>query len=351
MKWSLEEYCNGQIPIDFASLQDKPGVVEFLISLNLPSTHPFCELDEFPAPGVAPMGNLGFEHRFDGENAMNILFTLWMMVAPPLLAMAELWIRLFAGVVAPAGTIYLILYNTKHSRQQPSKSYSKDSRIKLSISIISTVLSSLVVMTDTLYCLENGPIYGAVLFTLAVIASLRLCFLRNLSYASCAVFSLVLLSIHLIWQDDHNIVFGDKVDQVTISEGLYYDKTNPYISDIVTNWPETFRTYDKAHGASLILPTGDSRTGIPFLVNHLPNPEWKRLFLDVDDDEYVALDISFPPTGHNKQNPVYLILHGLNGGSNEEYVRDFTIRRNSENSTVVVMVARGLMDLPIKGYV
>jgi predicted alpha/beta-fold hydrolase len=86
-------------------------------------------------------------------------------------------------------------------------------------------------------------------------------------------------------------------------------------------------------------------------VNHLPNPEWKRLFLDVDDDEYVALDISFPPTGHNKQNPVYLILHGLNGGSNEEYVRDFTIRRNSENSTVVVMVARGLMDLPIKGYV
>ena len=44
-----------------------------------------------------------------------------------------------------------------------------------------------------------------------------------------------------------------------------------------------------------------------------------------------------------------MVLHGLNGGSHEEYVRDLAIRRTAEGSTVVVMVARGLMDLPIRG--
>jgi predicted alpha/beta-fold hydrolase len=40
----------------------------------------------------------------------------------------------------------------------------------------------------------------------------------------------------------------------------------------------------------------------------------------------------------------------LNGGSQEEYVMEFTHRRNAEGSTVVVMVARGLMDLPLKSW-
>jgi hypothetical protein len=34
----------------------------------------------------------------------------------------------------------------------------------------------------------------------------------------------------------------------------------------------------------------------------------------------------------------------------KEYVRDFIVRRTAEGSTVAVMVARGLMDLPIRGF-
>jgi predicted alpha/beta-fold hydrolase len=45
-----------------------------------------------------------------------------------------------------------------------------------------------------------------------------------------------------------------------------------------------------------------------------------------------------------------MVLHGLNGGSDEEYVKDFTMRRaDQDGATVIVMVARGLMDLPIRG--
>ena len=79
------------------------------------------------------------------------------------------------------------------------------------------------------------------------------------------------------------------------------------------------------------------------------------------DGEFLALDIAFPYSNngdHEKQQsfvhdvtkPVYLVLHGLNGGSHEEYVMEFVLRRQAEGSTVVVLVARGLMDLPLKGW-
>jgi predicted alpha/beta-fold hydrolase len=105
------------------------------------------------------------------------------------------------------------------------------------------------------------------------------------------------------------------------------------------------------------MPTGDSRTGLPFLLHSVPSPNWVRLWLPVPDDdghgeEVVALDVSFPDGdgGHDDSKPLYLVLHGLSGGSQEEYIKDFALRRNSEGSTVVVMVARGLMDLPVRGW-
>lgn len=71
--------------------------------------------------------------------------------------------------------------------------------------------------------------------------------------------------------------------------------------------------------------------------------------MPVADGEVVALDLLFPESGHNSSQPVYLILHGLNGGSQEEYVKDFAMRAIDEGSSVAVMVARGLMDLPVRG--
>ena len=47
---------------------------------------------------------------------------------------------------------------------------------------------------------------------------------------------------------------------------------------------------------------------------------------------------------HDLTKPVYLLLHGLNGGSQEEFIKDMVRRRREEGSTVVVMIARGMMD-------
>jgi predicted alpha/beta-fold hydrolase len=100
------------------------------------------------------------------------------------------------------------------------------------------------------------------------------------------------------------------------------------------------------------MPTGDSRTGLPFLLNKVRDPGWTRVWLPLADGEVVALDMVFPKQQQNPTaavQPLYLVLHGLNGGSQEEYVKDFAHRRVADGSTVVVMVARGLMDLPVRG--
>eukprot|EP00535_Pseudo-nitzschia_heimii_P012606 CAMPEP_0197199846 /NCGR_PEP_ID=MMETSP1423-20130617/34094_1 /TAXON_ID=476441 /ORGANISM="Pseudo-nitzschia heimii, Strain UNC1101" /LENGTH=447 /DNA_ID=CAMNT_0042653713 /DNA_START=394 /DNA_END=1738 /DNA_ORIENTATION=+ len=155
-----------------------------------------------------------------------------------------------------------------------------------------------------------------------------------------------------------NIHFGDPTDDVQLQEGLYYDSTNARVTNIARRWPRTFRIYDKDHGATTWMPTGDSRTGLPFIMYKYRRhelPVWTRVFLEVQDEqdpvsEFIALDIAFPKkTGHDPTKPIYFVLHGLSGGSMEEYIRDLTIRRNNENSTVVVMIARGMMDTPIRG--
>jgi predicted alpha/beta-fold hydrolase len=148
--------------------------------------------------------------------------------------------------------------------------------------------------------------------------------------------------------------FGNPEEQVRIPEGLFYDPSNSFVRSLVNHWPEHYRTYTIKNRATPWMPSGDSRTGLPFLINHWPSPQWHRVFLSTKDEhdeeeEYLALDIAFPINGFQKSSPVYLILHGLNGGSNEEYIRDFTFRSIEEGATVVVLIARGLMDLPIRG--
>ena len=121
----------------------------------------------------------------------------------------------------------------------------------------------------------------------------------------------------------------------------------------MSHWPEHQRTY-RDGDATPWMPTGDARTGLPFLLHQdqVPAPHWHRVWLPVDQgDEVVALDVAFPATGHSTQHPIYLVLHGLNGGSQEEYVKEFAWRRTEEGSTVVVLVARGLMDLPVRWFV
>eukprot|EP00536_Pseudo-nitzschia_multiseries_P009244 jgi/Psemu1/200246/e_gw1.253.58.1 len=323
-----------------AALADRPSNRKFLSDLRLPAVHPFClglegvggGADFFIDPSIPPMGSLNLAE----EIWTAAVTTLWFMVAPALLAMGELWLRLFAGWIGPLGIVWLVL-SAEPDPEPPvvgantrtkTKSESTFSFYKC-LGIVLTVASSLVLMTDTLYVLQNGTVYGAVLFA----ASLALLF--------------------------H---FGHPADDVRIAEGLYHDPGNPLVSRIAERWKLEDRVYDTEHGATPWMTTGDSRTGLPFILHHHPiedRPIWNRVFLEVKDEtggsdpvsEFVALDVAFPktPTGHDPTKPIYLVLHGLGGGSTEEYIRDLVIRRNAEGSTVVVMIARGLMDTPIRG--
>ncbi len=390
--WSLEDYCSKQqnlllhnadsIPSDDSDSMfwstllgdnDHESSRRFLVDLNLPTVHPFC-IESFPAkfgndPSIPPMGKLDFLHEIQttgtgnesGGFSIETLLSFWYSVAPALLAMGELWVRLFAGFIGPVGTAYLLYSNTYEYSTSNTKTKPEATR-KTSVIILLTVASTLVLMTDTLYVLQNGTKYGVGLFLASLVLSFRLCRTHSLKATSVILAALVLLSAHLVTQNDNgskNIHFGDPVDDVRLSEGLYYDSENSLVSSIAKRWPETFRVYDKDHGATTWMPTGDSRTGLPFIIHkYKPHeyPTWTRVFLEVQDEkdpesEFVALDISFPKkTGHDPTKPIYFVLHGLHGGSMEEYIRDLTIRRNAENSTVVIMIARGMMDTPIRGW-
>lgn len=284
--------------------------------------------------------------------------------------------------------------------------------------------SSAVLFTDTLYVFEYGRRFGMSLFILSSIMAVRCAAIQEMKHAEgnerkskggisrkififrCVIILLIASTTVLCWRSDGghameasikrfapqllitayqhvkhdaNFVLQPKpripndpgIDLPTINEGLYHSSSNTLISSIVSNWPNSSRTYNIANGATPYLVTGDQRTGVQFLVNQVEEQEYIRVWQQNKfDGEYSALDIAFPYSNdikedhsndenvhgkgglfvHDLTKPVYLVLHGLNGGSHEEYVKDFTKRRRSEGSTVIVMIARGMMDTTLVGW-
>jgi hypothetical protein len=149
------------------------------------------------------------------------------------------------------------------------------------------------------------------------------------------------------------------IDLPVIMPGLYHSRTNALVSSIVRHWPESNRLYDVSNGATPYLVNGDQRTGIPFVINNVKDQEYVRVWTSNPyDGEVLALDVAFPYSNychravvgddedgdggcvggtvdgdggeegassriefvHDLERPVYLLLHGLNGGSHEEYM-------------------------------
>jgi len=287
----------------------------FLTALNLPAIHPFCvnksnfmtsinhNNNDNTGTGIIsipPMGSLDIFKEIKGTGtAGEATTTLFYMIAPALLAMGELWLRLFAGFFGPIGTLYLSYYYYYYynNRNQNHIQIHTNSLIMIPFVITLTVSSTLVLMTDTLYVLQNGPLYGLFLFLTSIYISIRICLNRNLQITSIIVSILFILSIHLITTPTTTlnsnsdsttrttstiIHFGNPMDDVQIQDRLYYNNKNKYVSKIVHNWPNKYYMYDKEHGATSWMPTGDSRTGLPFILNkHNDNddePKWIRVF-------------------------------------------------------------------------
>lgn len=350
--WSIEAWCASQESIPTPMLESA-ATQTFLERLNCPTIHPFCSQfndTTYPIPGIPPQGPL--LHADHWETVGDVLMSTMAMTLPPLLAMAELWLRLFACVVAPWGIVQLL--TTLMVQSEPSNEPKNAPWfLRQHLPALLTLASTLVLATDVFYVLEFGPGLGRSLLTTAMVLvwfqqSKNTNTTGNL-HTKFPYYNRVWVVLTLLgW------MYLSSSSSVTstskpLPEGLFYDTSSPTAQAVVDHWPEPYRTFD--HGTPWF-PTGDSRTGLPFLIYSIPQPPvWNRVWLSVEDNtEVVALDIAFPSTGYDPDQPVYLVLHGLNGGSQEAFVQDFCLRRLKEQATVVVMVARGLMDLPVRGW-
>jgi hypothetical protein len=348
----MEAFCASQVSANWSTLPQSS--LDFLHQLDLPSWHPCC-LENATLPlNVPPMGSVPI---FDWNSApLESFVTLLYMTVPPFVALTDLWIRIFAGLLAHLGILHMVWKSLKREERQSMKDEKrKVSWMSASIHV-GTVLSAMIVMVDAQYCLNFGQGYGISLFVASLALSLPVCYRRKLFRTGSAILLICFLALHLCVDiQTRSFLFGHAPEDVAlIDEGLYYSKDNPFIQRLVEAWPSDLRNYSKATpGATRWMVTGDARTGLPYVLSTtVPTAlEWHRVWLETLDQEYLALDICFPPNGgHNPNHPLYLIYHGLNGGSKEGYVEDLTVSETAKGSTVVVMVARGLMDTPLQGW-
>ena len=335
-----------------------PSAVSFLDGLGLPAVHPLC-LD----PIASVSGATDSLPNAIGSEGAGIqgagFYTLYCQVVPVLLALSELWLRLFAFVLAPLAVVCLLLDEWRHARSA-SVRYTirirKESPSRLAaVASVFGLASAAVLLTDSLYVHHFGRAPGASLYLALSALSKRAWSRRRFGWIALVLNFVIhgLAAICLVRSGaGESLADPPGIDLPTAREGLYYSQENRRVSSIVERWPEQYRSYSARAGATPWLLTGDSRTGIPFLVNGSPSIDYRRVWVrNPEDGEHVALDIAFPADHiHRSDKPVYLILHGLSGGSKEDYIREFVFRRTSEGSTCVVMVARGLMTTPVIGW-
>eukprot|EP00123_Amoebidium_parasiticum_P020611 comp5352_c0_seq1/m.1331 comp5352_c0_seq1/g.1331 ORF comp5352_c0_seq1/g.1331 comp5352_c0_seq1/m.1331 type:complete len:489 (-) comp5352_c0_seq1:92-1558(-) len=140
-------------------------------------------------------------------------------------------------------------------------------------------------------------------------------------------------------------VYAVETRKREVQPGFYYRQTERN-KHIILNCEILQEPYEPTWW----LFTGDLLTLYPFAAFNasLPDINYVRRWFETDDGEYVALDWVFPEGGFNKEKPVLVILHGLNGGSREGYCMDLVERAVQQGYTVVVMIARGLMQTPIR---
>mmetsp|Transcript_2561 Transcript_2561/g.3653 ORF Transcript_2561/g.3653 Transcript_2561/m.3653 type:complete len:622 (+) Transcript_2561:40-1905(+) len=358
------------VPADWSQLHATAR--QFLEDLNLSTVHPRCNDagifsgDEFYVPKLESLPEELFYEQTMGT--ANKLITIWYQVAPPLCAMSELWLRLFAFVLAPAIALYFVTVELRGSAGTTSNAKTsaksktdvdldKKQEWRHWIFLVVGLASSLVLTTDTFYVHNyGGRQHGASFFLLIAALTIRRGY-KFQFYNRHVFVSLVGITVLTAYLIAHSEKVGDGpydhpgIDVPTIQPGFYYSRNNALMMKVAEIWPEHKRTYDENNGTPY-LPTGDARTGIPFLINSSQKQIYHRVWVQNKvDHEAVALDIKFPSSGvHSTNKPIFFILHGLNGGSHEEYVREFVGRRTVEGHTCIVMVARGLMDTPVVGW-
>lgn len=375
--WSLEAFCEAQSSSFGLSSngeeqwKDLPrNSLEFMNQLGLPSAHPFCtHPDQFLVRPTAPPMGPPSDDDFKTPNILEAAITAFWYHVPPFAALMYLFAALLAVYLAPIGVLVLLLlllyskFKEEQSQQQQQQKKQQEHYCSSTTTTSPwdcwtnellfhlTLFFSWLILTDDQYVLGIGRKFGAVLVSsVLLIGVMATVVLQEGRSASTSWFLWRVLGMLLVCSIISPWGLYDVAEITTnVEPGIYYQHDNIAIIQVVERWKETLPDYSQV--ATRWQWTGDARTGLPYLMNHPEAPTFHRVWLPTVDDEYVALDIAFPPSGgHNASNPLYLVLHGLNGGSEEGYVKDLAAARTQAGSTVVVMVARGLMNTPIQGW-
>lgn len=303
---------------------------DFLQELDLPALHPFC--NESSHTLLSPSApDMGPPTESFSDNYVEAFITNWSYYVPPSIALFLVWFFLFAGYVAPLGTIVLLCSRKRNNGHSVMDLHPLLSSL--------TLVASWVVMTDDQYVFEYGRVPGIMLFAV--------------SSFSCGVtrkhIALLLLLLSICFNISPWNAEDPKNIPTTIQSGLYFNTDNDLIQEIVSKWRTSLPEYSSI--ATPFWLTGDARTGMQYTFGYVSDPPtFHRVWLPTLDQEYVGLDVAFPKSGHDTEKPLYLVLHGLNGGSREGYVIDFCHDRNKAGSICVVLTARGLGGTPIQGW-
>lgn len=325
------------ITADWSGLHDTARA--FLEKLNLPTIHPLCNRHQhedadqsffdFTAEnfGGAPPTAMLDENNQIWELWSNLV-TTWYQFAPSLLAISELLFRIFAIIVAP---VLMMHFVTIEVRQLNASEMDKSCELKRISMLVIALVASMILLTDAMhvYALE-GRTHGINLFAFFVLLAMRQSLImRHYRKRFMGVICfIVTLSIYLVSTSEgdgsvSSFHHDPGIDIPMIQPGLYHSKNNTLMNEIVNIWPAKSRSYEANAGATPYLKTGDSATLIQFILCTGKKVKYHRVWLqNKEDNEAVALDISFPSNGiHSSEKTVYVLFHGLNGGSDERYVQ------------------------------
>ena len=248
--WSIEEWCNTQHPSSYNDLildnhEAEVSVIAFLERLNLTFVHPFCNISSttyrpYNLPDVPAQGPLlNHDHL---ETWYDVLVTIVAMVAPSLKAMIELWLRLFSSIIAPIALLCLIYFELKHA-SGPAAISINEIRF-LSFACCIGVACSVILLTDSLYVYEYGPMYGGTILGLSVTLSWSLCNRYSLRRTRYAIFGILIILIALVYDfRSGSINFGDPKDiPKSIDEGLYYNSMYEFFLEHM-HWSKSYSAH------------------------------------------------------------------------------------------------------------
>ena len=158
----------------------------------------------------------------------------------------------------------------RESDGKSPKSLNRVSSLNLTgdwIAYVIALIFSATIMTDAMYVYEFSQNYLLAFHLLIIYISMKRFGAKT---SLCTALPITAIALFVMSRQDLNL-------PTTIEPGLYYDESNPFISEVMRQWPVEKRTYDDGRGTPWMM-TGDTRTGIPFLVNNIPTQKYIRRY-------------------------------------------------------------------------